>query len=868
LSAGAVIGLVSAFGTAWAVGDGEVAAALSGAARPVTEVIIDDFSDKVTAVDLGFNQMSGNTGVINSRESMEGTNTGLVVCPDGSPCFQQFRWDFTGEPDPEVFSGVFWSLFGLTDTLATFDRETVASVFFHEHTLDLDRVDGALREPGGDRSYLTLGLEVTWRGPEPLALRVELKNTSDRGGGRYTRFTISPSETAQLLHWDFRDPDASRVIGPDLDLHAAKTVSLVVERQHLADGIRNPDQGVLDIRRLWFVPDRPAVMPSGDAAFLDLVERRAVQYFLDWSSRKEPSYGIPQDRSTFGDLLSVGGVGFALPALAVAARRGWIGRGRAADMTLGVLRALTAPGASGPEPLGRNRHHGFFYHFLGVDGLRKQNFDFPATEDVDESLNTVELSTIDTGLALMGILAAQSFFDGDAPAERKIRRLAQRIYDEVDWNWMRNREKNQFYLSWKPREAREATPAYEIPDGEGLGHFSGDCRMEEGRRECHPYTLDYYTDEALIVAVLAAGSRTHPVKTDVYCALTRRPDQGGLVRTWPGSLFTYQFLRAFLDTAGWRFDCAGEEPVDWIGNSREAVERVIGFCGEDPPFGTYGPDAWGISAAEGPYDVYRAYGTPPMAVSPTPEQDGTVTYYAAGSAVTLGDAPRRRATRALRAGWRRGHWHHRFGLPDAFNEAIEESPYAKDRSADDVRQAGPWVGRATFAIDQGPLALHLENRRSGFVWKLMERNPNIRRARERFAGGPGRVVGLEVEDARGDGVRMHRTAASGGYTRWLHAGESAGLAFSSPGSGVSSLRVRYANDNHGPLERVTVFLDGESVGVFQPRDTGDWGNGWNIFRWAELPEPVSVGEGGHELRFLVRGGDGYGVELDLVELVP
>jgi len=83
--------------------------------------------------------------------------------------------------------------------------------------------------------------------------------------------------------------------------------------------------------------------------------------------------------------------------------------------------------------------------FLGPDGRRKQNFDFEETE-AKEHLNTVELSTIDTGLALMGALAAQSYFTGDAAGEAEMRRLAQQIYDRVDWRFMLEPATNRFYL--------------------------------------------------------------------------------------------------------------------------------------------------------------------------------------------------------------------------------------------------------------------------------------------------------------------------------------------------------------------------------------------------------------------------------------
>jgi hypothetical protein len=50
-------------------------------------------------------------------------------------------------------------------------------------------------------------------------------------------------------------------------------------------------------------------------------------------------------------------------------------------------------------------------------------------------------------------------------------------------------------------------------------------------------------------------------------------------------------------------------------------------------------------------------------------------------------------------------------------------PAAKDAA---LRKNGPWVQRALFAIDQGPMLLHLENAHSGLIWQLTARNPNLR----------------------------------------------------------------------------------------------------------------------------------------------
>lgn len=678
--------------------------------------ILRDFSDVVSPMDMGFDDFSGNMGVINGPETGLNYNDPplSLACVEGSPpCQLHFAWNF-GDSQ-EVFTGLFFSLFGLTDTQATFDGGSPQKIYFPEHFLDLDQIDGALNEPGGARGLGQMCFLFAYQGPEILQLRLELKDVT--GGVRYHRLPILGMQGSRQQCWNYRTDYRVPVGNNGLDLHRAKEMVFVIEHINVGDEIENPGSGMVDIQRIWFTLDRAEAEPQTSAELLDLLERRTYQYFLDWSSRKPASQDIPQDRSTFADLLSVGGIGFGVPAHVIGAERGWIPRADAAQRVVNVLRILDDPTAFGPDRIGKIGYKGWFYHFLGIDGRRKLNFDFLGTA-ADESLNTVELSTIDTSLAIMGILAAQGYFDSpDNPIEIEIRQRAQNIYDRIDWPFMLESDSNQFYLGWKPNEDHEG-PLFEIPDAQGLGNYSGEIT--------DPGTLDYYTDEALITILLAVGSRTHPVSPDVYTALLAQPDQNGLIRTYPGALFTYQFLHAFLNTRQWQ-PCS---PYNWHANSRKAIWGMIRYAEQTlPAYPTYGAQAWGISAAEGPFDAYHAYGIKPVAINSYPEEDGTVTYYAMVSSASFGADLYERAVSAVRAGWDREHWHPRFGLPDAFHADIATTgSLDNEERSSALRQSGSWIDRTTFAIDQGPMLLHLENARTGLIWRLVAQNPYFQRS--------------------------------------------------------------------------------------------------------------------------------------------
>src|SRR6185437_11587015 len=171
-------------------------------------------------------------------------------------------------------------------------------------------------------------------------------------------------------------------------------------------------------------------------AFLDLVRATSSLYFLDFASTDPRAGGIVQDRSTFADLLSIGGAGFQLTDYVIGAQRGYITRGNAAERTRAVLKVLHES-PQGAERVGTAGHRGFFYHFVGIDGRRKQNFDFAGTPQ-NESRKTVELSTIDTALVIAGALTARQYFDRNDPIEAEIRMLADALYERVDWPFMLN----------------------------------------------------------------------------------------------------------------------------------------------------------------------------------------------------------------------------------------------------------------------------------------------------------------------------------------------------------------------------------------------------------------------------------------------
>ena len=141
--------------------------------------------------------------------------------------------------------------------------------------------------------------------------------------------------------------------------------------------------------------------------FLDTLQNRTIQWFLDVMP---PANGLIPDRWPSTSHCSIAAVGFALTVYPIAAERGIISRKESARRVLLTLKfLLNAP--QGSQRDGVAGYRGLFYHFLALkDGTRAWN---------------CELSTIDTGLLMAGVLFSQSYYGGTSPAQPN-RQLAQR----------------------------------------------------------------------------------------------------------------------------------------------------------------------------------------------------------------------------------------------------------------------------------------------------------------------------------------------------------------------------------------------------------------------------------------------------------
>lgn len=438
-------------------------------------------------------------------------------------------------------------------------------------------------------------------------------------------------------------------------------------------------------------------IPRADRAFVDTLQERTFRFFWD---RGNPANGLIPDRWPTPSFSSVAAVGFGLAAYAVGVERDWITRAQGAERTLTTLRFFwNAP--QGDQARGVTGRNGLFYHFLDMNtGLRFER---------------VELSTIDTGLLMAGVLFVREYYDQNNPVEQEIRSLADALYRRVDWQSMVNNPA-RLSMGWHPE----------------TGFI---------KSEWHGY------DESMILHVLALGSPTHPIDPSIWTNYTSTNKWGtfyGHEHIGFAPLFGHQYSHIFIDFRGIQDPYIRAYGIDYFENSRRATLAQRAYAIANPQnWKGYGADVWGLTAADGPADLehlyegerrrfwtYSARGASHTQI----RDDGTLAPTAAGGSIPFAPVETVRALRTIRERYGAGIWGE-YGFLDSFNPSFTFTDVKTQHGR--VLPGLGWFDGDYLGIDQGPIVLMIENHRSELIWKYLKRSPYIVRGLQRagFTGG-------------------------------------------------------------------------------------------------------------------------------------
>ena len=406
-------------------------------------------------------------------------------------------------------------------------------------------------------------------------------------------------------------------------------------------------------------PLRAFSLSKSHDEFLDDLSRRAFLYFWE---QADPRTGLTLDRTrnsgekTAGrsrEVASLASTGFALTALSIGYQREWRASAEIQGRVRNTLRHLANV---------QEHERGWFYHFVDTHtGVRVWNS---------------ELSTIDTALLLAGVLTAQQCFADDA----EMTRMAQEIYERVDFPWMLDPVTNCLRMGWKPE----------------TGFLRAVWR-------------DYR--ENLILSILAIASPTHPIPVRSWYAFRRDPVIFQDYRfVGAGPLFTHQFSHAWLDLAGLQ-----DRPplqLDYFRNSVVATmahrDYELSLRGMFPG---YSDNIWGLTPSDS--DIgYLGWGG-----FSRHDVDGTVVPCAPAGSLMFTPEVSLAALHAMRERFD-PYIYGRYGFSDAFH------PISR------------WVNPDVVGIDLGITLLSTENLRRRSVWNWFNRQPNVRRAMSRIFDRP------------------------------------------------------------------------------------------------------------------------------------
>lgn len=367
-----------------------------------------------------------------------------------------------------------------------------------------------------------------------------------------------------------------------------------------------------------------------------------------------PGYGLIRDRYPGSEgVASMASVGFGLTAYLIGIEKGYITSEQGYERVNKTLDTLLA----------MNRVEGFYYHFV----------DMKTAERAWGS----EVSSIDTAILMMGVCSVGEYFGGEIQAK------ATEILNGVNWPWFLDTTRNMFFMAYRPEKDKG---------------FEG--------------YWDFYAEQ-LMLYVLAAGSNTYPVDEVPYYTFTRHYAKYGdgepFIHSWFGSLFTYQFSHAWIDFQ----EYTDKEGVNWFDNSVQASLAHYNFAVKmDPKYETLGPNAWGLTACDGPGGYNGLYGAPPSGFDNKQNKvDDTIPPAGAiGSIIFLPDEARQAMIYYYSFEKLKGP----YGFVDAFN--LTEDWYATD----------------VIGIDKGISLLMLANAENGFVHRLMMDSEVIRLGLDRL----------------------------------------------------------------------------------------------------------------------------------------
>jgi hypothetical protein len=418
-----------------------------------------------------------------------------------------------------------------------------------------------------------------------------------------------------------------------------------------------------------------------DEELLDMVQEAHFRYYWEGA---EPNSGLALE-NIHGrrHMVATGASGFGIMTLLVGENRKFITRNELIQRLQKIVTFLEKA----------DKFHGAFPHF--IDGATGKAEPFFGPKD-----NGADL--VETSFLAQGLLAAREYLDTAVSQENQLAGRIDKLWRGIEWSWFRRDEKSKFLLwHWSPDQ------------GWVINHK----------------LIGW--NETLITYFLAISSDTHPVPASFYysgwASLSKEAQNYriGWGQTKDGSMYkngNSYFgipLKVGVSNGGPLFfvhySFLGLDPhkftdvyTNYFENNRNIAFINYRYCVENPEnHKGYGPDAWGLTASDGLWSY--------QADEPVKRQDhGKITPTGALASFPYTPAESMTALKNYYRNFGKFAWGE-YGFYDAFN--LDEN----------------WRSEIFMGLNQGPIAVMIENYRTGLLWNLFMKNRDVQEGLRKIA---------------------------------------------------------------------------------------------------------------------------------------
>ena len=419
--------------------------------------------------------------------------------------------------------------------------------------------------------------------------------------------------------------------------------------------------------------------PMTDDELLDMVQEANFRYYWEGA---EPNSGLARENIPGrSDMIACGASGFGIMTVLVGIDRGFITREQGVERFLKITSFLEKA----------DRFHGAFAHFM--DGTTGKVVPFFGKRDNGGDL-------VETSFLFHGLLAAHQYFNGDSKEEKLIRSRINKLWRECEWNWYK-KTKDSKYLFW---------------------HWSPDQEWVIS----HPLIG---WNETLITYMISIMSPTHAIEPEMYyTGWASQEKMAQDYRLWGNSQYGLHYTNgntffgrkldvgvsnggplffvhySFLGLNPHKFS---DKYTNYFENSRNIALINHRYCVENQGgFQGYGKDCWGLTASD------YAWGYD--AREPVPAHDnGTIAPTGALASMPYTPEESLAALKNYYRNYGKFLWGE-YGFHDAFNLTQN------------------WVSPIFMGLNQGPVAVMIENYRSQLVWNLFMSHPDVQKGLQKF----------------------------------------------------------------------------------------------------------------------------------------